>query len=287
MKKYLKNLLKLLGENLGLGEIKRLAQKRNELLVNDYLEKYLYNNGKYQPVKRLNRYERQVYSQNGEDGIIEEIFKRIGLTNKYFVEFGVGNGLENNTAYLLTKDWQGCWLEGNSAYIENIKNVFSFLISAGKLKIINKIITAENIENFFHELKVPVEFDLLSIDIDGNDYWVWQAITRFQPRVVVIEYNANFGAEQNWVMEYNPTHQWKVNNYFGASLKSLELLGLKKGYKLVGCSFAGVNAFFIREDLVADNFFRPFISANHYESKKNFLSISRGDKRSFGKFNNI
>jgi len=287
MKKYLKKILKFLAENLNTAETSRQARKHNELLINDYLERYLYGHEKYTDPKKLNRYERQAYSQNGEDGIIEEIFKRVGTTNKFFVEFGVGNGLENNTAYLLTKDWQGCWIEGSVDYVNNIKNTFNFLIAEKKLTIANTIITAENIESIFQELKVPVEFDLLSIDIDGNDYWVWEAIKQYRPRVVVAEYNAFFGSEQKWVMKYNPNHRWQNDSYFGASLKSLELLGARKGYKLVGCNFVGVNAFFVREDLLHDYFLEPFTSANHYEPKRNFLVGRRGDKRSFGKFTSI
>jgi len=162
-----------------------------QILVNDYIQKHLFENPKYQDEKKLNKYEYQVYSQNGEDGIIQEIFKRIGATNKFFVEFGVGNGLECNTLLLLLKNWKGCWIDGSDRDIDFIKQKFNFLINKG-LSVTKSLIKAENIEALFSSLKVPEELDLLSIDIDGNDYWVWKAISHYRPRVVVIEYNGMF-----------------------------------------------------------------------------------------------
>jgi len=255
------------------------------LMIEDYLQKYLYSNPKYSDSKKLNKYEFKVYSQSGEDGIIEEIFKRIDTTNQYFVEFGVGNGLENNTAYLLNKGWSGHWLEGSPKYCQNITKVFADLIAKNKLGITNTFITAENIEELFTAAKVPQELDFLSIDIDGNDYWVWQAIKNFYPRVVSVEYNAIYPPQMGWTIKYNPQHNWDYSSYMGASLKALEKLGTEKGYKLVGCSFSGINAFFVREDLVSDYFCAPYIAENHYEPPRYFMGRqSFGHPRSFGPF---
>jgi hypothetical protein len=259
-----------------------------ELQIDNYLLENLHKNPKYDNPKKLNRYEFKVFSQAGEDGIISEIFNRIGTTNKFFVEFGVGNGLENNSTYLLVKGWQGYWIEGSERFCKSIRQSFEDLIANQQLTLKNTFITAANIEDLFREGNVPTELDLLSIDIDGNDYWVWQAITNYRPRVVILEYNAIYPPESSWVMQYNPSHQWKYNSHVGSSLKALEKLGHQQGYKLVGCSFSGVNAFFVREDLLADHFCSPFSAENHYEPARYFLSSQKaGHPRAFGKFKTI
>lgn len=287
MKIFFKKFFWILSEKLNLGDIKRQASITNDILVDDYLQRNLYNNPKYADPKKLNKYEYRVFSQNGEDGIISEIFKRIGATNRFFVEFGVGVGNENNTVNLLTKDWQGCWIEGGETYIESIERAYEHVIKNGKLKVKKALVNAENVETLFDELKVPEELDFLSIDIDGNDYWVWKALKKYRPRTLVIEMNGLFRPDQKLVMEYIPNNEWNRTSYYGASLKSLELLGAEKGYKLVGCNFTGVNAFFVREDLVRDKFLEPFTAENHYEPKKIWLIRQSGDRRSFGKFLNI
>ena len=127
---------------------------------------------------------------------------------------------------------------------------------------------------------------MLSIDIDGNDYWVWKAIDSYSPRVVVIEHNSVFRSDVEWIMSYNPNNIWNGSSYFGASLKSLEKLGNQKGYRLVGCDFTGVNAFFVRNDLVGDKFFEPFTAENHYEPPRYFLQNVNGHRKDFGVFKN-
>lgn len=259
-----------------------------ELQIDNYLIENLHKNPKYDNPKKLNRYEFKVFSQAGEDGIISEIFNRIGTTNEFFVEFGVGNGLENNSAYLLVKGWQGYWIEGSERFCKSIRQSFEDLIAKQQLTLKNTFITAANIEDLFREGNVPTELDLLSIDIDGNDYWVWQAITNYRPRVVIVEYNAIYPPESSWVMQYNPSHQWKYNSHVGSSLKALEKLGHEKGYKLVACNFSGVNAFFVREDLLADHFCSPFTAENHYEPARYFLCSPKAcHPRTFGKFKTI
>jgi hypothetical protein len=118
---------------------------------------------------------------------------------------------------------------------------------------------------------VTGDIDLLSIDIDGNDYWVWQSITVVEPRVVVIEYNARYPPGLSWIMPYNPRNQFWDDGYFGASLSALEELGRQKGYVLVGCDFTGTNAFFVRQGLANGKFCAPFVAENHYEPPRYFL----------------
>jgi len=198
-------------------------------------------------MERINKYEKRIFSQNGEDGIIEELFSRIGTTNRYFVEFGVQSGLECMSKNLAcSHHWSGVMIEGhplnyqhlraNYAAFPNVVTHYSF-------------ITRENIAEIFAQLHVPIEFDLLTIDLDGIDYWVWQALTSYKPRVVIMEYNASFPPPQKMVVAYDPQFMWNGTTYFGASLTSLAELGNQLGYDLIGTDSKGVNAFFIRRDL--------------------------------------
>lgn len=257
------------------------------ILIENYLAENLFKGLRYQDPKRLNKFEYQIFSQNGEDGILEEIFKRIGKKDQWFVELGAGNGMENNTTALLLTKWQGVWLESDTHCVQQAENFFKQLIDDKTLLVKKASVTAENIEQLFGECHVPHEFDLLSIDIDGNDYWVWKAITNYSPRVVVIEYNAILRPPIQWVMRYKPAHRWGRTCYFGASLKSLESLGREKGYALVGCDYRGVNAFFIRLDLVSNFFVEPYTAENHFESPKYFLIHRLGHPRDFGDFESI
>lgn len=214
--------------------------------------------------KCLEYYGFKVYSQNDEDGIIEEIFNRISTTNKIFIEFGVENGLECNSHYLLFKNWCGLWLDGDESHIKEIKEKFAPVLSNGQLRVLQAFITRENINELFIAGGITGEIDLLSIDVDGNDYYVWEAINVVKPRVVIIEYNAKFPPNCDWKMAYNKNHIWDGSDWQGASLKALELLGNKLGYQLVGTNFSGVNAFFVKKDLARDLFIEPATAENLY-----------------------
>ena len=237
----------------------------NEICLNIYADN-LYNSKRFQDEKRLLKYEYTVFSQYGEDGIIHEIFKRIGTTNKYFIEFGGNDGSYNNSTNLLLNGWTGLWIEADLKMIKTAENIFEKYIKSEHLKIKNSFVTVDNIESIFKEYSVPPEFDFLSIDIDFNDYYSWKAIKSFKPRVLVIEYNASLGPDNAFVVPYNEKSGWDgKTNAYGASLKALERLGIEKGYSLVACSSTGQNAFFVRNDMIKDNFFPPFTSENHFE----------------------
>jgi hypothetical protein len=268
--------------NLIKDQLSNITQQKNDdkaLQVAQFLVENLYNHPKYKDSKRLNKYEYQSFSQYGEDGIIQEIFNRIGTTNKYFIEFGVENGLECNSLNLLYKQWQGLWIEGNPMYCQEINTRFADMIGSKQLSIKSSFITAENIEQLFESACAPAEPDMLSIDIDYNDYYIWQAITKYNPRVVVIEYNATYQPETDFVVPYNATRVWDGTSYFGASLTALERLGKLKGYSLVSCSFAGTNAFFVRNNLLNDAFEAPYTAANHYEPARYYLYHKNGHRR--------
>lgn len=215
----------------------------------------------------LNHYEAKTYSQNGEDGILQEIFNRIGLTNKFFIEFGIEDGSENNCRHLLVnKKWQGLWIEGSADHVKKASNTFKDY----PVEIQNEFITKENIVSLIQKSDSPLEPDFLTVDIDGNDYYVWEEILKnYKPRVCSIEYNGSFTPSQDFIMSYNPKSIFKLNRDYGASLKSLTTLGLKYGYDLVGCDKRGVNAFFVRNDLTIDKFYRAGQDVDfHYRSPK-------------------
>lgn len=237
---------------------------------------------RYADPKRLLAYGYQGYSQGDEDGIIDEIFRRIDTTNRSFVEFGVGNGLENNTAALLLGGWKGAWIDGNDADVAQLRQTFAQQLGEDHLRVRHAFITAENIEALFNELGVPDEPDFVSIDIDNNDYWVWRALTRYHPRVVVIEYNPAYGRTARCVVPYRPDREWGKNSYQGASLSALEALGREKGYSLVSCSFQGTNAFFVRDDVLGDHFCAPYTAANHYEPVRYWYAWYRGHGAGWG-----
>jgi hypothetical protein len=236
---------------------------------------------RYADPKRLARFERQVFSQNGEDGVIQEIFQRIGTQDRFFVEVGVGNGLECNSAYLLRRGWRGAWIDGDRQALSDAANEFKEVIDGGRLRIVPQAVSGRNIAAVLRQASVPDEFDLLSLDIDRNTYHLWNALGHLKPRVVVIEYNAIIPPDEQWFVEEVPEAGWNGSSYFGASLKAYQTLAEKYGYSLVGCETTGVNAFFVRNDLVQDRFAAPFTAENHYEPPRYFLSRCSGFPRRF------
>lgn len=207
----------------------------------------------------------KVFSQSDEDGIINEIFRRIGVASKTFVEFGVGNGLENNTVALLYDGWSGLWIEGSSELCREIEAGFKTAIKSGQLNLRNSFVTPDNINKLISEEINFSEIDLLSVDIDGNDAHVFDRITCVSPRVIVFEYNAKFGPSLSYCMAYDSNYGWSKTDRFGASLKYLERLLSRNGYSCVGCNIVGTNAFFVRNDLLSHHFFAPYTSETHFE----------------------
>ena len=226
--------------------------------------------------KRLLRYGFKTYSQSDEDGIIQEIFKRIGTGNRIFVEFGVESGVECNSVKLLVEGWRGLWLEGSATRIEQIHKNFQVFLDERRLAVSEAFVAAENIDALLEQGGVTGEIDFLSIDIDNNDYWVWKAITVIQPRVVVIEYNAALRPPLSLVVPYDPERRWDGSNYFGASLEALVRLGRSKGYRIVGCNFSGANAFFVRDDIAGNHFLDPPTAEEHYEPPRYFFPMLKG-----------
>jgi hypothetical protein len=213
----------------------------------------------YADPRRLERFGRKVYSQNDEDGIVGEIFRRIGVGARTFVEFGVSDGRECNTLKLLLEGWQGLWIESGGEFCAAIRRAFPDQFAAGALELQESMVSAENIDQLIATSRVGRgrELDLLSIDIDGNDYYVFQAIRSVRARVVVIEYNAKFPPPMDLVIRYDPRHAWDGTDFMGASLQALTSLANRLGYRLVGTNITGANAFFVRDDLAGGHFFSP------------------------------
>jgi hypothetical protein len=142
-----------------------------------------------------------------------------------------------------------------------------------RLRLIEKLVTAKNINELLRQAEVSGEIDFLCIDIDYNDYWVWKAIETISPRVVAIEYNATLRPPISVVVPYEPMRQWDGSNYYGASLEALVRLGKTKGYRIVGCNFSGANAFFVRDDLCGGHFIEPATAGEHYEPPRYFAIL--------------
>lgn len=200
-------------------------------------------------------YEFKVFSQWGEDGILQYLTSVIEIPQKTFIEFGVEDFSESSCRFLLMKDnWRGFVLDGSSEKIERLKG--SYYYWRHDLSAKAAFITQENVNGLLAQSGFDEELGILSIDIDGNDYHVCKAITGFRPRILVCEYNAVFGAKRLISVPYDPdfvrTARHNSNLFYGASLAALVLLAGKKGYSLVGTNSAGNNAFFVRNDLVND-----------------------------------
>lgn len=214
---------------------------------------------------RLERIGFKVHSQYDEDGIISEIFRRIGTTNRIFVEFGAGNGTENCTGFLLMQGWRGLWIDGSDAFLPTLDLAWAPELAREQLIARREFITVDNIDGIIRDAGFSGEIDMLAVDLDGNDYHFLEKIGAVSPRVICAEYNANIPPHIDWKMARKDDYVWEgLDDRTGASLKALETLLEARGYALVGCSAAGVNAFFVRRDLVAGKFAEPFTAENHY-----------------------
>ena len=224
----------------------------------------------------------QIYSQNQEDGIILYILQHIGIKTKKFIEIGIENGTECNTTNLLKNfNWSGIQIEGDKKLYSDakikLKNILGKKIK--NLKLINTFVTKQNINKIIKK-NSKNEIDLLSIDIDGNDFWIWESINYIKPRLVVVEYNSFFGPKLSCTIPYNPKFIWDYKNkrsYYGASLKALEKLGKQKKYTLAGVDGNGVNAFFVRNDLART------INLKSKKTENVFIDNKR-EKRNFTKY---
>jgi hypothetical protein len=195
----------------------------------------------------LLKYGKKCFSQNDEDGITLEILRRIDiLQNGSFAEYGVDDGTENNTLILKSLGWKGFWIGGGSLAFNNNPNDDSFAY-------IKNWITIDNILPLTNDglKKINIEkLDVISLDLDGNDYFFIEKLlsSSILPKVFIVEYNAKFPPPIKWSVSYDESHTWDRDDYFGASLSSFSDLFERFNYKLICCNITGANAFFVKNE---------------------------------------
>jgi len=228
-----------------------------------------------------------VFSQFDEDGIIQFLISHVEIKNQTFIEFGVEHYEESNTRFLLMNDnWQGLVMDGSEENVDYIKN--DRVSRKYDLQSYCEFITKDNINELIRRAGFDPDLGLLSVDIDGNDYWVWEAINSIQPRIVVSEYNSVLGLDPvsiPYQADFFRTKAHYSNLYYGCSLSALTHLAGKKGYVFVGSNLRGNNAFFVRKDLAGS--FRELSAQEGYvnsrfregRDKKGNMTLLRGSDR--------
>ena len=206
-------------------------------------------------IVNFNEIEFSVFSQFGDDGIIQYLIRNIEISNKIFVEFGVENYLESNTRFLLmNNNWDGLIIDSSKKNIDFIKH--DYISWKYPLTSIDAFITKDNINELIQNSGFTGEIGLLSIDVDGNDYWIWEAIEVVNPTIVIVEYNSVFGKNRPITIQYNSKFKRNEAHYsmlfFGASLSALCMLADKKGYYFIGCNSNGVNAYFVKKNKIGN-----------------------------------
>ena len=217
----------------------------------------------------------RVFSQWGDDGIIQYLTRELNIQNKNFIEFGVGSYFESNTHFLLVNNnWSGFIIDGSQQCMDIVrKNPFFWRYDLSlKTAFINK----ENINDLLSESNFE-KIGLLHIDLDGNDYWILDSIDmdKYSPDILILEYNSNFGSERQITIPYDPlfscTDAHLSGQYFGASLPALEHLAVEKEYYFIGCNSAGGNAYFLK------NKFKSIVKPKSIN--EGFLSAKSRDER--------
>lgn len=263
--------------------LKTLARAMNILVMGEFKQqmleakmlsaKVLVNQLKMMPpVKNLADSEFKVFSQFGDDGILQYLIHYLNIppTLRTFVEFGVENYEESNTRYLImNNNWRGLIMDGAESNMQFVYNSHYFWKHDLTVKV--AFIDAENINDLISEAGFSSQIGILSVDIDGNDYWVWDKINVVNPIIVVAEYNGIFGSELPLSVPYNPifrrTQAHYSNLYWGCSLAALNYLAIKKGYTFAGCNSAGNNAYFVRSDYFNDNIPKPNLTDGFVDPK--------------------
>lgn len=192
----------------------------------------------------LTPFELRVFSQNGEDGVLAEILRRVGESSRFFVEIGAAGSEANCVLLADVFGWSGLFVDASQRQYDRLLRKYA---ASGDVAVRRAFVSAANVESVLAEAGVPPEPDVLSIDIDGDDYYVWEAIDAHRPRIVVIEYNAALGAERRLVQARGRPQDGTA--FAGASIRALESLAERKGYRLVHTELTGNNAFFVRDDL--------------------------------------
>ena len=247
-----------------INKIKLIIKKVFQHLQNKKdLETILINQGKIlstlnsqKNATKLSDYEWKIFSQWGEDGIIDFLVSEVSIVNKTFIEFGVENFSESNCRYLLMKsDWNGFVIDSSQKNIKKLKNSYYFW--KYDLQTFVAFIDINNINELLIKSGFERDLGILSIDIDGNDYHILNKIDCFDPRIIICEFNPLFGNDRKITVPYDPkfyrTRKHYSNLYWGASINALRSLLTKQDYTLVGTGMQGGNAYFIRNSLMTDH----------------------------------
>jgi hypothetical protein len=205
------------------------------------------------PLAQLQDAEFKVFSQFGEDGILQYLIRETGITREEstFVEFGVQNYTESNTRFLLMNDhWRGMIIDGSKEYMDFVRN--QDLYWRHDLTAVDAWIDRDNINQLIGDAGFSGDLGILSVDVDGNDYWIWENIEVVKPIIVVVEWNSVFGADHAISIPYDPAFQREKAHYsnlfWGASIAAFNHLAERKGYSLLGSNTVGNNLFFVRND---------------------------------------
>jgi len=191
----------------------------------------------------LELFEKRIFSQNGEDGVTMKLVELIyngNNDNKFYVEFGVQDGIECNTRILRESyNWKGLQMDGT-----NENNNFNLR---------KEFITKNNVVELFKKYNVPQNINLLSVDIDFNDFYCLKEILKnYMCDIIICEYNSTHSVDEDKIVIYEENGKWDGTNYFGASLLSFDKLAKKYNYSLIYCDKMGVNCFLIHNDLIKD-----------------------------------
>jgi len=235
----------------------------------------LLSNPKYADPRCLSRHRFKVFSQYGQDGIIAEIFRRIGCGKQRFVEIGTAP-LENNTGFLLFQGWSGLWLDAALPADRVLQGNLAPLIASGRLRCDRRFLTRENVRPVIAEHGFESEVDFLSVDLDYNTFHLFEACLPLKPRVISVEYNGQLPPAFDWIAPYVENAVWDRTLAYGASLKAIEKRAAEAGYSLVGCDLSGSDAFFVRDDLLGTHFLSPFTAEQHWEPLRMGLDSPTG-----------
>lgn len=267
----------------GIKEVKKIEEK------NLFLNAKIFTNAVCsKKLISLEQVEFQVYSQFGEDGIIQWLIHNVDIDKKIFVEFGVEDYSEANTRFLLmNNNWSGLVIDSNAANMERLRNwecMWKY-----DLSVVTDFITKDNINSIITNAGFVGDIGILSIDLDGNDYWILEAINCVSPRILICEYNNIYGSEKKVTVPYDPifirTEKHYSNLYWGASISAYQGWAIRNGYYYMGSNLAGNNAFFVRQDCIqVDRIPRDanlFVESKYRESrnKKGELNYLSGDER--------
>ncbi len=202
-------------------------------------------------LRELEAAEKRVYSQHGEDGVIQVLLEKLPPCHRFVVEFGAhdGESMSNSRHLIVDHDWHAVLVEPHPPFFKLLQARYA---NNDRVRTVQAYISPENINQLFADAGVPKDFDILSIDVDGPDYYLWQALTDYQPTIVLVECNASIPPNREYVVPQDKAWELSGTAEEGANLLALYQLGVRKGYRLVYTELSGANLFFVHESIAID-----------------------------------